>query len=171
MFLWMQAGRKKSLNLLLNWHYLSCSTMKQKRRMSPFTCAICSLIHIFYAFLWLHSLRRLPFLIHSSKTYCNLLLLLQWRHWVKIIQGAQKREKRDTENVAISHFVVLFYGEMRMKGSTAHYSNINSTLTSKWAYQSRERSQRCSLIFYAANASACSFQLNWHNSHHHHGVD
>lgn len=136
-----QAGRKKSLNLLLNWHYLSASfflfsrsTMKQKRRMSPFTCAICSLIHIFYAFLWLHSLRRLPFLIHSSKTYCNLFLHSA-SHWVRII----RRGKKDTKIVAISHFVVLFYGEIEMEGSTAHITvNINSTLTSKWAYQQRE---------------------------------
>lgn len=30
--------------------------------------------------------------------------------------------------------------EGKIKGSTAHYSTINSTLMSKWAYQSRERS-------------------------------
>ena len=119
LFYGWQAGRKKSLNLLLNWHYLcfffpTRSTMKQKRRMSPFTCAICSLIHIFYAFLWLHSMRRLPFLIHSStKTYCNLFLLSLSASLIEWKSSGRSWEEKDTKIVAISHFVVPFLWRKR----------------------------------------------------------
>ena len=124
LFYGWQAGRKKSLNLLLNWHYLcfffpTRSTMKQKRRMSPFTCAICSLIHIFYAFLWLHSMRRLPFLIHSStKTYCNLFLLSLSRRLSLSENHPAEVERKRTQKLLQFHILLsLFYGEREMKGS------------------------------------------------------